>query len=60
MLDVRRWELTEPSAAAALVAITRLGLDPSMVNQGGGTLAVGDSRRGGGAPDGDGCEPRPR
>jgi len=41
--DVARWELTETTAAAALLAIQRLDLDPALVNQAGGTLGVGDA-----------------
>lgn len=38
-----RVDITEPTAAAALLAIERLGIDPSIVNPDGGTLAVGDA-----------------
>jgi acetyl-CoA acetyltransferase len=41
--EVTDWELTEPTAAAALLAVGRLGLDPEAVNRHGGTLAVGDA-----------------
>jgi acetyl-CoA C-acetyltransferase len=41
--EVARWELTEPTAAATLLAIERLGLDPTRVNRAGGTLGVGDA-----------------
>ena len=41
--DVDRWEIIEPTAAAALLAIQRLDLDPDLVNRAGGTLGVGDA-----------------
>lgn len=41
--DIARWEITEPTAAAALLAIERVGVDPLLVNPAGGTLAVGDA-----------------
>ena len=40
---IARWEITEPTAAGALLAIDRLGVDPLLVNPAGGTLAVGDA-----------------
>ena len=40
---VDRWELNEPTAAATLLAIRGLSLDPALVNPAGGTLAVGDA-----------------
>ena len=41
--DIDRWEITEPTAAATLLAVDRLGIDPRLVNQAGGTLGVGDA-----------------
>jgi len=41
--DLDRWELVEPTAAAALVAIERLRVPPDRVNVDGGTLGVGDA-----------------
>lgn len=41
--DIDIWHLTEPTAAAVLLAIDRLDLDPDAVNPAGGTLGVGDA-----------------
>lgn len=41
--DIDVWALTEPTAATALLSVTALGIDPELVNPGGGTLAVGDA-----------------
>ena len=41
--DIARWEITEPTAAATLVAIDRLGIESRLVNPAGGTLGVGDA-----------------
>jgi acetyl-CoA acyltransferase len=41
--DIDRWELTEPTAAATLLAIERLGIEPERANITGGSLAVGDA-----------------
>lgn len=38
-----RWQVAEPSASTALLAIDQLGLDPATVNAHGGTIAVGDA-----------------
>jgi acetyl-CoA acyltransferase len=43
LADVNRWEITEPTAAAALLVIDRLGVSATSVNRGGGTLGVGDA-----------------
>lgn len=40
---IDRWEVAEPTAAAALLVIERAGLDPERVNRAGGTLGVGDA-----------------
>jgi len=40
---VDRWELAEPTAAATLLAIHELHIEPSRVNRAGGTLSVGDA-----------------
>lgn len=42
-IDAARWSVAEPSASTALLAIDALGLDPSLVNPDGGTIAVGDA-----------------
>ncbi len=41
--DIDRWEIAEPTAAAALLAIDRLGIERELVNPAGGTLGVGDA-----------------
>jgi acetyl-CoA acetyltransferase len=41
--DINRWEISEPTAAATLLAIAHLGIDPDLVNRNGGTLGVGDA-----------------
>lgn len=40
---ISRWEIGEPTAAAALLSIAHLGIDPDLVNTAGGTLGVGDA-----------------
>ena len=37
------WQVAEPSASTALLAIDELGLDETTVNDRGGTIAVGDA-----------------
>jgi acetyl-CoA acyltransferase len=41
--DIDRWELTEPTAAATLLATERLGIETARTNPSGGSLAVGDA-----------------
>ena len=41
--DIGRWEFTESTAAATLLAIRSRQIDPGIVNPRGGTLAVGDA-----------------
>ena len=41
--DVDAWEISEPTAATALLASRALGLDPERTNRIGGMLAVGDA-----------------
>jgi len=41
--DIDAWEISEPTAATALLASRALGLDPERTNRLGGTLAVGDA-----------------
>lgn len=43
LAEVSRWELVEPTAAAALLVVRAAGLDPARVNPAGGTLGVGDA-----------------
>lgn len=42
-VDIDRWEIVETTAAATLLAVSRLDIDPALVNPDGGTLAVGDA-----------------
>lgn len=42
-LPASSWMIAEPSASTTLLAIQKLGIDESLVNQHGGTIAVGDA-----------------
>ncbi len=41
--SVLDWHVAEPAAATALIMVDALGLEPSVVNQHGGMLSVGDA-----------------